>query len=52
MPLFVAVVVAAMAILLVATAADGRLWQASHTAVAASFDPSPYRTVTGREPGR
>ena len=39
--------------LLLATAADGRLWQASHTAMAASFDPSPYRTVTGRaEPGR
>ena len=52
MPVFVAVVIAALSILLVATAADGRLWQASHTAMAASFDPSPYRAVPGREPGR
>jgi hypothetical protein len=45
MPLFFIVTIAAAAILLGATAADGRWWQSSHTTVAQSFDPSPYRTV-------
>jgi hypothetical protein len=45
MPLFFTVALAAGAILLLATAADGRLWQAAHSSVAVSFDPSPYGTA-------
>jgi hypothetical protein len=45
MPLFFIVTIAAAAILLGATAADGRWWRSSHTTVALSFDASPYRTV-------
>jgi len=45
MPVFFILTIAAAAILLGATAADGRWWQSSHTAMALSFDASPYRTV-------
>jgi hypothetical protein len=45
MPLFFILTIAVAAILLGATAADGRWWQSSHAAVALSFDVSPYRTV-------
>jgi hypothetical protein len=45
MPLFFILTIAAAAILLGATAADGRWWQSSHATVALSFDASPYRTV-------
>jgi hypothetical protein len=45
MPLFLTVALAAGSILLLTTAADGRLWQASHPSMAAAFDAAPYRTV-------
>jgi len=46
MPLFFILTIAAAAILLGATAADGRWWQSSHATVALSFEASPYRTVS------
>jgi len=45
MPLFFIMAIAVGAILLGATAADGRWWQSSHAVVALSFDAVPYRTV-------
>ena len=46
MPLFFIVTITVAAILLGATAADGRWWQSSHATAALSFDASPYRTVS------
>jgi len=48
MPLFFTLTIAVAAILLGATAADGRWWQSSHAAVAQSFDASHYRAVAER----
>jgi len=45
MPLFFTLSIAAAAILLGASAADGRWWRSSHGTMALAFDASPYRTV-------
>jgi hypothetical protein len=45
-PLFFIIAIATGAILLGATAADGRWWQSSHTVVAQSFDAASYRTAS------
>jgi hypothetical protein len=47
MPFLATLAIALGAILIAATAADGRLWQSSQTALSVSFDPSQYRTAPG-----
>jgi len=47
MPLFIVIALAIGAILIGATAADGRWWHSSQTAMTGSFDASQYRTTPG-----